>query len=74
MSNELISDIDNMSNDKLMAMIGQDIESGGSSLSRLSINYDTEDSEGNLIKRGLYKIDSQQHGLVFAEKFLLDLS
>lgn len=68
MSNELISDIDNMSNDKLMAMIGQDIESGGSSLSRLSINYDTEDSEGNLIKRGLYKIDSQQHGLVFAEK------
>ena len=68
MSNELISDIDNMSNDKLMAMIGQDIESGGSSLSRLSINYDTEDSEGNLIKRRLYKIDSQQHGLVFAEK------
>ncbi len=68
MSNELISDIDNMSNDKLMAMIGQDIESGGSSLSRLSINYDTEDSEGNLIKRGLYKVDSQKHGIVFAEK------
>ena len=68
MSNELIADIDTMSNDKLMAMIGQDIDTGGSSLSRLSINYDTEDSEGNLIKRGLYKIDSQKHGLVFAEK------
>jgi len=68
MSNELLADIDNMSNDKLMAMIGQDIDTGGSSLSRLSINYDTEDSEGNLIKRGLYKIDSQKHGLVFAEK------
>jgi len=68
MSNELIAGIDTMSNDKLMAMIGQDIDTGGSSLSRLSINYDTEDSEGNLIKRGLYKIDSQKHGLVFTEK------
>tara|TARA_A100001011_G_scaffold51893_1_gene49966 strand:- start:89 stop:913 length:825 start_codon:yes stop_codon:yes gene_type:complete len=68
MSNEVLADIDNMSNDKVMAMLGQDVESGGSSLSRLSINYDTEDSEGNLIKRGLYKIDSQKHGLVFAEK------
>ena len=69
MSNEVLADIDNMSNDKVMAMLGQDVESGGSSLSRLSINYDTEDSEGNLIKRGLYKIDSQKHGLVFAEKY-----
>ena len=68
MSNEVLADIDNMSNDKVMAMLGQDVESGGSSLSSLSINYDTEDSEGNLIKRGLYKIDSQKHGLVFAEK------
>ena len=71
MSNEVLADIDNMSNDKVMAMLGQDVESGGSSLSRLSINYDTEDSEGNLIKRGLYKIDSQKHGLVFAEKVSL---
>ena len=39
MSNELLADIDNMSNDKLMAMIGQDIDTGGSSLSRLSINW-----------------------------------
>ena len=66
MSNEVLADIDNMSNDKVMAMLGQDVESGGSSLSRLSINYDTEDSEGNLIKRVVYKIDSQKHCLVFA--------
>ena len=45
MSNEVLADIDNMSNDKVMAMLGQDVESGGSSLSRLSINYDTEDKK-----------------------------
>lgn len=70
MSNELISNLDNLSNDKLMSMLGQDTESGGSSLSRLSINYDTEDADGNLIKRGLYKVDSPKHGIIYAEKVL----
>jgi len=68
MSNELISNLDNLSSDKLMATLGQDTDNGGSALSRLSINYDTEDADGNLIKRGLYKVDSQKHGIVFAEK------
>lgn len=68
MSNEIISNLDKLSSDKLMAMLGQDADSGGSTLSRLSINYDTEDAEGNLIKRGLYKVDSQKHGIVYAEK------
>lgn len=68
MTNDLINNIDNLSSDKLMAMIGQDTESGGSTLSRLSINYDSEDADGNLLKRGLFKLDSQEHGIVFAEK------
>ena len=68
MSNDLINEIDNLSNDKLMSMLGQDVDSGGSTLGRLSINYDAEDSDGNLIKRGLYKVETQEHGSIFAEK------
>ena len=70
MTNDLTTDIDNLSSDKLMALIGQETDSGGDStiLSRLSINYDSEDADGNLIKRGLFKIDSQQHGVIYAEK------
>ena len=49
MSNEL-SNLDNLSNDKIMAMVGQDVDMGGSSLARLSINYEAEDSDGNAIK------------------------
>ena len=61
MTNDLTTDIDNLSQDKLMALIGQETDSGGDStiLSRLSINYDSEDADGNLIKRGLFKVDSQ---------------
>jgi hypothetical protein len=70
MTNDLTTDIDNLSQDKLMALIGQETDSGGDStiLSRLSINYDSEDADGNLIKRGLFKVDSQQHGVIYAEK------
>jgi hypothetical protein len=70
MTNDLMTDIDNLSQDKLMALIGQETDSGGDStiLSRLSINYDSEDADGNLIKRGLFKVDSQQHGVIYAEK------
>ena len=70
MTNDLTTDIDNLSSDKLMALIGQETDSGGDStiLSRLSINYDSEDADGNLIKRGLFKVDSQQHGVIYAEK------
>ncbi len=68
MSNDLINEIDNLSNDKLMSMLGQDVDSGGSTLGRLSINYDAEDADGNLIKRGLYKVETQEHGSIFAEK------
>ena len=68
MSNDLINDMDNLSNDKLMSMLGQDIDSGGSILGRLSINYDAEDADGNLIKRGLYKVETQEHGAIYAEK------
>lgn len=70
MTNDLTTDIDNLSSDKLMALIGQETDSGGDStiLSRLSINYESEDADGNLIKRGLFKVDSQQHGVIYAEK------
>lgn len=71
MTNDLTTDIDNLSQDKLMALIGQETDSGGGDgtlLSRLSINYDSEDADGNLIKRGLFKVDSQQHGVIYAEK------
>ena len=56
MSNEL-SNLENLSNDKIMAMVGQDASIEKTSLPRLVINYEAEDSEGNAIKRGLYKID-----------------
>tara|TARA_R110000796_G_scaffold1917_1_gene7783 strand:- start:348 stop:1169 length:822 start_codon:yes stop_codon:yes gene_type:complete len=69
MSNE-ISNLDNLSNDKIMAMVGQDVDMGGSSLGKLSINYESEDSDGNPIKRGLYKVDGTDKGIVFAEKVL----
>ena len=67
MSNEL-SNLDNLSNDKIMAMVGQDADMGGSSLARLSINYEAEDSDGNAIKRGLYKVEGTDKGTVYAEK------
>ena len=56
MSNEL-SNLDNLSNDKIMAMVGQDANIEKKSLPSLVINYEAEDSEGNAIKRGLYKIN-----------------
>ena len=67
MSNEL-SNLDNLSNDKIMAMVGQDVDMGGSSLARLSINYEAEDSDGNAIKRGLYKVEGTSKGTMYAEK------
>lgn len=68
MTNDLINNIDNLSADKVMSMLGQDAESGGSILSRLSINYDAEDADGNPLKRGLFKVETQQHGSIYAEK------
>lgn len=68
MTNDLINNIDNLSSDKLMSMIGQDVDTGGSILGRLSINYDAEDADGNPIKRGLFKVETQQHGSIYAEK------
>jgi hypothetical protein len=67
MSNEL-SNLENLSNDKIMAMVGQDVDMGGSSLARLSINYEAEDSDGNAIKRGLYKVEGTSKGIMYAEK------
>ena len=57
-----------------MAMVGQDVDMGGSSLARLSINYEAEDSDGNAIKRGLYKVEGTSQGTCMQRKFLLDLS
>ena len=68
MTNDLINNIDNLSTDKLMSMIGQDVETGGSTLGRLSINYDAEDADGNPIKRGLFKVETQDSGPIYAEK------
>lgn len=68
MTNDLINNIDNLSNDKLMNMLGQDVDAGGSTLGRLSINYDAEDADGNPIKRGLFKVETQEHGPIYAEK------
>lgn len=68
MTNDLINNIDNLSSDKLMSMLGQDVDSGGSVLARLSINYDAEDADGNPIKRGLFKVETQQHGPIYSEK------
>jgi len=68
MSNDLINNIDSLSNEKLMSMLGQDIDSSGSTLGRLSINYDAEDTDGNLIKRGLFKVETQEHGAIYSEK------
>ena len=67
MSNEL-SNLDNLSNDKIMAMVGQDVDMGGSSLARLSINYEAEDSDGNAIKRGLYKVEGTSQGTMYADR------
>lgn len=67
MSNDLINNIDNLSADKVMSMLGQDAEGGGSTLGRLSINYASEDDDGNLIKRGLFKVETKEH-TVYAEK------
>lgn len=67
MSNEL-SNLDNLSNDEIMAMVGQDSAKSGLSLARLSINYEAEDSDGNAIKRGLYKVEGTDKGTVYAEK------
>lgn len=67
MSNQLTIN-DDLSKDKLMSMLGQDADSGSTELARLSINYDSEDSEGNLLKRGLYKVDGTSHGTIFADK------
>ena len=63
-----LSNLDSLSNDKIMAMVGQDADMGGSSLARLSINYEAEDSDGNAIKRGLYKVEGTDKGTVYAEK------
>jgi len=68
MTNDLINNIDSLSSEKLMSMIGQDVESGGSILSRLSINYDAEDDDGNPLKRGLFKVETQEHGAIYSEK------
>lgn len=67
MSNDLINNIDNLSADKVMSMLGQDAEGGGSTLGRLSINYASEDDDGNLIKRGLFKVETKEH-TVYSEK------
>jgi hypothetical protein len=67
MTNDLINEIDNLSNDKLMSMLGQDADTGGSTLGRLSINYASEDDDGNLIKRGLFKVETKEN-TVYAEK------
>lgn len=67
MSNDLINNIDNLSSDKLISLLGQDTDSGGSILGRLSINYSSEDDDGNLIKRGLFKVETKDK-TVYAEK------
>jgi len=67
MSNELINEMDNLSSDKLMSMLGQDADTGGSTLGRLSINYASEDDDGNLIKRGLFKVETKEQ-TIYAEK------
>lgn len=68
MSNQLTINTDDLSKDKLMSMLGQDADSGNTELARLSINYDSEDSDGNLLKRGLYKVDGTSHGTIYTDK------
>ena len=68
MSNE-ITNLDNLSSDKIMSFIGQDA-SVDPKLAKLSINKQSEDDAGNKLQIGTFRLDGTTAGTVIGKPLL----
>ena len=68
MSNE-ITNLDNLSSDKIMSFIGQDA-SVDPKLAKLSINKQSEDDAGNKLQVGTFRLDGTTAGTVIGKPIL----
>ena len=68
MSNE-ITNLDNLSSDKIMSFIGQDA-SVDPKLAKLSINKQSEDDAGNKLQVGTFRLDGTSAGTVIGKPVL----